>query len=106
MRYTVVVEEQVTRWYKEGTEILHREGGPAVEWTKGVHAGAKIWWVDGLRHREDGPAIIYEDGSKYWCLNGECVSEEEFNRRTATAVEMTVEEISKRLGMNIKIVKG
>jgi hypothetical protein len=28
------------------------------------------WWVQGLLHREDGPAITYEDGSREWYLGG------------------------------------
>ena len=32
--------------------------------------GAKFWFLNGKRHREDGPAIEYSDGDKYWYLNG------------------------------------
>ena len=28
--------------------------------------GDKEWFVNGERHREDGPAIEWADGSKYW----------------------------------------
>ena len=52
-------------WYLNGE--LHRENGPAVEYTD----GRKEWFLDGKRHREDGPAIEKEDGSKEWYLNGE-----------------------------------
>ena len=31
--------------------------------------GSKIWSVDELPHREDGPAIERPDGSKEWWLN-------------------------------------
>ena len=58
-------------WYFEGR--LHREGAPAVEWA----SGSKEWFVDGKRHREDGPAAIYNDGHSEWWINGEEVSEEE-----------------------------
>ena len=65
-RYTVETNSLGTFWNKEGTEILHREDGPAIE-----HAnGTKSWWVNGNLHREDGPAIEYADGSKEWYLNG------------------------------------
>jgi hypothetical protein len=56
---------------------LHREDGPAVEWTN----GDKHWWVDGLRHREDGPAIEYSDGTKEYWLEGIEYTEEEFNNK-------------------------
>ncbi len=32
--------------------------------------GDKRWYLDGKLHREDGPAVEYSDGSKYWYLNG------------------------------------
>ena len=32
--------------------------------------GSKYWYLNGERHREDGPAIEYADGTKYWYLNG------------------------------------
>ncbi len=28
-----------------------------------------IWWLNGKRHREDGPAVIWEDGDQWWSLN-------------------------------------
>ena len=41
--------------------------------------GTKGWWLNGERHREDGPAVEYTDGTKVWFLNGEAVSEKGFN---------------------------
>jgi len=32
--------------------------------------GTKIWYLNGQRHREDGPAIEYESGYKEWYING------------------------------------
>lgn len=32
--------------------------------------GHKYWLVNGLLHRDDGPAIEYADGDKAWYLNG------------------------------------
>ena len=34
------------------------------------HFGAKQWYLNGERHREDGPAVEYANGTKYWYLNG------------------------------------
>ena len=31
--------------------------------------GNKHWWVNGLRHRLDGPAYEGADGTKSWWLN-------------------------------------
>ena len=59
-KYTVVVDDEGTiRWHKEGTEILHREDGPAVEWFD----GRKSWYQNNKRHRLDGPAIEYTDST-------------------------------------------
>lgn len=33
-------------------------------------SGVKEWYLNGKRHREDGPAIEYPDGSKEWWENG------------------------------------
>jgi hypothetical protein len=46
--------------------LLHREDGPAVEYIN----ESKQWWLNGRLHRKEGPAFIYNDGGKYWYLNG------------------------------------
>ena len=53
------------RWYLYN--MLHREDGPAVEYT----GGSKSWYLNGKHHREDGPAVEWADGHKEWLLNGE-----------------------------------
>jgi hypothetical protein len=53
------------RWYKNGE--LHREDGPAVEYTNGT----KHWYQNNLLHRDDGPATEHANGDKYWYQNGE-----------------------------------
>ena len=63
--YTVKVNDKgTTRWYCN--DQLHRENGPAVEYDN----GSKAWYRHGKPHREDGPAIEYAHGSKEWYLNG------------------------------------
>jgi len=39
--------------------------------------GTKHWWLNGNRHRSDGPAIEYANGTKVWYLNGEQVAMED-----------------------------
>ena len=51
-------------WYLNGKR--HREDGPAVEYA----AGDKSWYLNGKYHREDGPAVDYASGYKSWWLNG------------------------------------
>ena len=50
-------------WFVDGKR--HRIDGPAFEWPD----GHKEWWVDGKLHRIDGPAIEHTNGSKEWWLN-------------------------------------
>jgi len=33
----------------------------------------RLHYRRGFCHREDGPAVIFEDGSKMWCLDGKDV---------------------------------
>ena len=123
IEYTVKVWSNGDRaWYLN--DKLHREGGPAVEYAN----GNKFWYLNDKRHREDGPAVEYADGDKFWYLNGklhredgpavECaygyaawylndeeVTEEEHKRITSPIVEMTVAEISKALGKQVKVVE-
>lgn len=51
-------------WYRNGK--LHREDGPAIE----TKSGYNVWYQDGAIHREDGPAIEYFDGGKSWYYKG------------------------------------
>jgi hypothetical protein len=44
----------------------HREDGPAVEYAN----GDKYWFINDKNHREDGPAMEYANGDKYWFMNG------------------------------------
>ena len=41
------------------------------------------YWLDedGLLHREDGPAVEWNDGYKAWWLNGKHITEKEYNAR-------------------------
>jgi len=48
--------------------IRHRLDGPAVEYAN----GSKVWFVDGKRHRLDEPAIEGADGRKEWWVDGKC----------------------------------
>lgn len=32
--------------------------------------GDKGWFLNGLKHRENGPAVEYADGKRKWFLNG------------------------------------
>lgn len=40
----------------------HREEGPAIEWDD----GSKEWWEHGKRHRENEPAIKWPGYEGFW----------------------------------------
>jgi hypothetical protein len=68
-----IIDESGTKcWYNSNRE-LHREDGPAMEFT----SGSKVWFKNGKLHREDGPAMEWLDGDKDWYINGEIASESE-----------------------------
>ena len=74
-----------------------------IEYTVRVYDnGDKWWYLNGKRHREDGPAFEGADGSKYWYLNGEQLTEAEFNRRMSKACSGKVVEIE---GVKYKLVE-
>ena len=61
----IKVERDGTRlWYLHG--VLHRDNGPAVERPEGDYR----WYQFGKEHREDGPAIERPNGTKEWFRNG------------------------------------
>ena len=97
--YKVTVDDGTRCWYLNGE--CHREDGPAIERAD----GGKEWFLNGKRHREDGPAKEYADGSKAWYLNGKSLTEEEWKKKVNKVKELTVSEISKMLGYEVKIVK-
>jgi hypothetical protein len=56
----------VTYYRDTKTHFLHSDNGPALVFPD----GSNEWYLNGKRHRIDGPAIKYADGSKSWYLNG------------------------------------
>jgi len=86
--YTVKVFDSGDKvWYLNGKR--HREDGPAIEWA----SGDKFWYLNGKRHREDGPAVEYADGTKYWYLNGKEYTEVKYNAKTKPNCENKCVEI-------------
>ena len=99
--YKVLVYDEQAEWFNMEGQI-HRIGGPALECSDGT----KSWWVKGKLHRLDGPAVEGSNGKKEWWIEGKQLTEEEFNRKVTPIQELTVEEISQRLGYEVKIVKS
>lgn len=46
---------------------LHREDGPAIEYSD----GGKAWYMNGKLHRDNGPAVEYANGEKSWYYRGQ-----------------------------------
>jgi len=73
--YTVKVEGKLVEWFLGN--VRHREDGPAIEFPN----GSRHWYQHGVLHRDDGPAIEWGDGSKFWYRDGV------FDRGDGPAVE-------------------
>jgi hypothetical protein len=65
MKSKLVIDKQGTKVWELPNGLRHRQDGPAVE----LIGGYKAWYINGLRHRKDGPAIEWEDGDKHWFLD-------------------------------------
>jgi hypothetical protein len=74
MKSKLTINQDGTKEWKLPNGIRHRENGPAVEYI----GGTKSWWINGACHREDGPAIEYGDDYKRWFLNGKQYTEKEY----------------------------
>ena len=62
-------------WFLNGKR--HREDGPAIE----SRNGGKHWYRNGKLHSEDGPAIESRNGDKHWYLNSKKLSHSEWKLR-------------------------
>jgi hypothetical protein len=70
LKHDVTVDEKGTeRWFLNGKR--HREDGPAVIYANGTQK----WYRNDLLHREDGPAIVWFDGTHEWWINGEFIKD-------------------------------
>ena len=79
IEYKVKVYSDRTVWYNS-KDLLHREDGPAIEY----QVGTKKWYLNGQLHREDGPAVEYPNGDKEWFINGQ------LHREDGPAIEYQV----------------
>ncbi len=102
MKNGIITNSETTTYYKNGK--VHREDGPAIEWKNGnkhwllndrlhrtdgpaielleteLGCTVKKWSINGKYHREDGPAVEFGNGYKEWWIDGEKISEDEFNQ--------------------------
>ena len=66
-KYIVTVDENGTRWWYNENNLRHRTDGPAIEYAD----GSKFWYLHDKCHRVDGPAVERADGTKHWYLNNQ-----------------------------------
>ena len=71
--YTGIIQypNGTKEWYLNGER--HKTDGPAIEYPD----GAKYWYLNGEFHRTDGPAYETSNGTKIWFLNGKYYTKEE-----------------------------
>jgi hypothetical protein len=62
----IIIEDDGTTKYWKLNGLLQRDDGPAIVGNDGY----KVWYIKGKRHRTDGPAAIYPSGKLFWFLNG------------------------------------
>ena len=99
----IEIDELGNKLYRKdkAMTMLHREDGPAVE----GYDGYKAWYINGKRHREDGPAVEYAWSGRSWYLNDEYLSKQEFLKRTAKEIVVTMDEIASKFGIEISKLK-
>ncbi len=52
--------------------VYHREDGPALEYLpESKLDGVKMWYLHGKLHRLDGPAVIFLEDERRWYYYGE-----------------------------------
>jgi hypothetical protein len=123
IKYIVIVDDYGTkRWFLN--DKLHREDGPAVEYTDGrnwylngklhrvdgpameCYNGSKYWFLNDKFHRTDGPAIELPSGTKYWFLNGVEYTESEWSKQTQKVKSSCVGKIVEIDGVKYKLVEA
>jgi hypothetical protein len=78
MKSELTIDQYGTKVWKLPNGICHREDGPAIEYFD----GDKFWYINGELHREDGPAVVYPNGFKCWYLSGIEYTEQEYKYKT------------------------
>lgn len=63
--YKITYGHNMEAWALNG--LYHREDGPAIIWDN----GEVCWKRRGVIHREDGPAIIHRDGAETWYFDNQ-----------------------------------
>jgi hypothetical protein len=65
LKFEVMIITDFILYKKHG--LHHRNNGPSIVFLN----GSMHWHQKGRLHRTDGPAVIYNTGTKLWYHNGE-----------------------------------
>jgi hypothetical protein len=68
-----------TIWYSSNTKRRHRLEGPAEEFADGT----KFWRINGLISRLNGPAVEYPSGNVAYYIDGEYLTPENYIKEIA-----------------------
>lgn len=76
MSTLIRVNENLILHYEDGKLCIIEKQLDKTAITIG-YDGSKRRYKNGFLHRNNGPAIIYKNGTKRWCFNGNCFCTEE-----------------------------
>lgn len=84
-------------------EFLHRKNNPAILIYSHNYISEIQYWIDGKKHREYGPAIIYLDKkhqiiSEYWYINDKKIIGKELED-----LKLSIDRIKKMFNIILKI---
>jgi hypothetical protein len=68
--------------------------------------GSKEWYLNNKLHREDGPAVEYTDGTKLWYFHGVKLSETEWRKRVQKVKAPCVGKVVEVDGVKYKLVEA
>ena len=102
IEYEVLAYEYGSKYWRNSKGKLHREGDkPAIV----ALDGYKSYWKNGRLHRDNGPAVIYQNGDVEYWLDGQRLTKEEHEQRTQKVLKLTVAEIEEKYGCRVHIIK-
>lgn len=77
-KYYVGIDMKGEFWFKDpDLSIRHRIRGPTVLWYGNSH---RCWHQNNELHRDNGPSVIFSDGSLIYCLRGVFYEKDEYDK--------------------------
>lgn len=71
----MILNNQDQEWLDK-CGLFHREDGPALIY----ETGTKYWFKHGKRHREGGPAVEFHNGTNKWFLEDKEYTEQDYKQ--------------------------